>query len=124
MPLFIRFPKRFAPRRVQQNVNLVDLYATLCELCGVQAGEGVASRSLVPLLEGNAAQWNTETFSEWDDNLMVKQNALKYHLYPDGSELLFDLAADPGETRSVLHEEAYSAPLQRLRERARQFLRE
>lgn len=124
VPLFIRFPKRFAPRRVQQNVNLVDLYATLCELCGVQAPAGIASRSLVPLLEGNAAQWNNETFSEWDDNLMVKQDALKYHLYPDGSELLFDLAADPGETRSVLHEEAYTAPLQCLRERARQFLRE
>ncbi|HBG11521.1 MAG TPA: choline-sulfatase, partial [Clostridium sp.] len=29
VPLFLRFPKRFAPRHISENVNLCDLYATL-----------------------------------------------------------------------------------------------
>src|SRR5690606_29011996 len=80
IPLFIRYPKRFKPRVITENVNLCDLFATLLELGNVPLpprdqtvhGRGLDSRSLVPLLEGNAGRWNNETISALTDNVMVK----------------------------------------------------
>jgi len=54
VPLIIRWPKRFAPRVVDENVNLCDLFATLCDLADVPLpdtnetvlGNGLNSRSL------------------------------------------------------------------------------
>ena len=101
VPLIIRYPKKFKPARVSQNVNLIDLFATLCELCGIQTPAGLDSRSLVPLMNGDASAWDNETASQyWGHNLMIKRDDLKYHYYKQtNTELLFDLAADPGELR-------------------------
>ena len=54
---------------------------------------------------------------------MVKQDHLKYFRFRgrDWPEQLFDLAADPGETRNLIDDPAYAAPLQRLRARLDAF---
>lgn len=99
IPLFIRYPARFQPGVCDKNVNLIDLYATLCGLCGIEPPEGLQSRNLTGLLAGEGQDWEDETVSQWGGvNLMIKRGALKYHYYAqDGSELLFDLSADPAE---------------------------
>lgn len=55
VPLVIRAP-RLLPQgtRAQANVNLVDLFATVCELAGMVPPAGLDSRSLVPLMHGDA----------------------------------------------------------------------
>lgn len=121
VPLFIRWPRRFAPRHVQQNVNLADLFATLCELCNVPMPEGRCSKSLVPLMEGDGSAWDDVTYSEWNDNLMVKKGPCKYEVYPDGSELLFDLEKDPGETRDFSKDADHAAVFAELRALAQAF---
>ncbi len=118
VPLFIRYPKRFAPAAVQQNVNLIDIYPTLCSLCGLETPKGIEGRSLVPLMQGDASGWKNETLSQWGKNhLMIKQDQLKYHWYGDtGTELLFDLEEDPLENENRIGWEEY-------RERAEYFFR-
>ena len=64
----IRFPARFAPRRVKENVNLCDLYATLCELCSLDTPDSLDSRSLVPLMTGNASYWDNESITNTEAN--------------------------------------------------------
>ena len=115
VPLFIRWPKHFAARSVKENVNLIDLYATLCTLCEVPVPQSVESRSLVALMQGNAENWNNETISQCRGNVMVKRNDLKYHCYADKSEVLFDLQNDPGETKNCIDLPQYQAVLQSLR---------
>ena len=122
VPLFIRYPKRFAPKVVDKNVNLIDLYATLCQLCGPAVPNDVSSRSLTDLMDGNAEQWENETLSEWAGNLMIKRENLKYQLYADGSEVLFDLAADPQENTNAADDPAYHDILISLRRRAHSYL--
>ncbi len=120
VPLIIRWPRGFAGgRTVDANVNLCDLFATLCELAGLETPPGLDSRSLVPLLHGQTAGWHNESVSQFAGrNLMIKRDALKYQYYgPEMPEVLFDLAADPGETRSFLDEPAYADAVAAFRRR-------
>ena len=119
VPLIVRWPRRFGAGRVDVNVNLCDLYATLCELAGLEAPDGLDSRSLVPLLHGDVSAWGDETVSHFGEtNLMVKQGPLKYQYYGEGMpEVLFDLASDPSESTNVLHEQAYACHVERFRAR-------
>lgn len=119
VPLLVRWPRRFGPRRVRANVNLVDLFATLCELTGVPAPDGLDSRSLVPLLEGSGGGWDDESISQFGGtNLMLKRGDLKYSWYAeDSSEVLFDLAVDPTEDENLATEPRYREALAQFRRR-------
>ncbi len=82
VPLIIRWPAQFQPRVVDENVNLCDLFATLCDLAGLTIPEGLDSRSLVPLMLGNNATWINESISQFNrEHVMIKQDCLKYQYY-------------------------------------------
>jgi choline-sulfatase len=129
VPLIIRWPRHFGgggANLVDENVNLCDLFATLCELSGVPAPPGLDSRSLVPLLRGErdgcavcGGGWLNESVSQFgNDRVMIKQDALKYQYYgEDAPEVLFDLTQDPGEHNNVAGDAAYAAAMTRFRER-------
>ena len=94
---------------VQQNVSLVDLFPTLCDLVNVPAPEGLDGRSLVPIMEGQTDGWENEAYSELHTHqhgpsVMVKQDDLKYFRFEGKGwpEQLFDLAADPDENRNLI----------------------
>jgi choline-sulfatase len=119
VPLIIRWPKGFKGGRVvDENVNLCDLFATLCELAGLEIPEGLDSRSLVPLLKGDSSNWNNESISQISNYCMIKRDDLKYQWYAsDIPEVLFDLAKDPGETRNVIDEPEYAGDVAAFRKR-------
>ncbi len=124
VPLIIRWPKGFQGGRIcDQNVNLCDLYATLCELAGLETPAGLDSRSLVPLLNGNSEGWSNETISQFENrHLMIKQDQLKYQYYgEDIDEVLFDLSTDPLETRNVAALPDYATVMSRFRTRRAQL---
>ncbi len=114
VPLFIRWPQYIqGGQTVTQNVNLCDLFATLCDLAGLETPAGLDSRSLVPLCRGDDSHWCNETVSQfWGTNLMIKQDALKYQYYGEEMpEALFDLAVDPSENSNLIDEPQYAEEL-------------
>lgn len=119
VPLIIRWPRRFKPRVVTENVNLCDLFATICDLAGVPTPGGLDSRSLVPLMNGDASAWRNETVSHFGKhNLMIKWDALKYQWYgPEAPEVLFDVAADPQERRNAIADPQHAAMVAKFRQR-------
>lgn len=122
VPMFIRWPKGFAGgKRINQNVNTIDLFASLCELVDLPVPEGLDSRSLVPLLNGDTAKWDNATVSQFfcggKPNTMVKRDDLKYQYYGPGDEVLFDLKKDPGETTNLISEPEYQEILDSFREK-------
>ena len=132
VPLIIRLPGGAnAGRSVEENVNLCDLFATICELTNVPAVAGLDSRSLVPLLNGDSADWDNETISHYGgthlgheahfdryENLMIKRDNLKYQYYGrDMPEVLFDLARDPAETTDFIDDPQYAERLAEFRAR-------
>lgn len=128
VPLIIRAPKLLpAGTSTPQNVNLVDLFATLCDLAGIEAPGGLDSRSLAPLARGEAPDWPDDSYSfflqQGFRNGMIKQGSLKYQWYhhEDHGELpevLFDLAADPLETRNLIDDPAYRDAVESLRKKS------
>jgi choline-sulfatase len=124
VPLIIRWPRGFEGGRiVEENVNLCDLFATLCDLAGLEIPAGLDSRSMVPLLKGDAADWQNESISQMNRNhLMIKQDSLKYQYYgEDIPEVLFDLAADPAELVNVADKPKYSEDMEKFRTRRNQL---
>ncbi len=118
VPLIVRWPRRFAPRAVDHNVSLCDLFATLCELCHLPVPPGLDSRSLVPLLSGAKAGFSDEAVSQYGDRVMIKQGHLKYQYYgKDGAEVLFDLGVDPGEFRDGANRPEYRQVMAGFRHR-------
>ncbi len=121
VPLVMRWPGILpAGMSVEQNVNLIDLFATLCELAGISVPEGLDSRSFVPLIRGDGGSWENVTLS-WESQskgVMVKQDEFKYMTFGDGTpEVFFDLATDPGETRNGVNDVRYAEVLKSLRQR-------
>ena len=123
VPLFIRYPARFSPKTVSENVNLCDLYATLCDLCHIEIPEHLDSCSLTDLMAGNSSNWDNESISQYlGQYLMIKRNQLKYHYYgPDMPEVLWDLEQDPGETINLISDPSYTGVLKQFRNRRDQL---
>lgn len=120
VPLFIRFPSAFpGGRKMSANVNLCDLFATLCELADIPIPDGLDSRSLTPLLYGTNAPWDNESVSQFGGtNLMIKRDHLKYHYYGESMpEVLFDLECDPDETTNRIDQPEYAQQLKGFRAR-------
>jgi choline-sulfatase len=108
VPLVVHAPGRFAPRRVSENVSLLDLYPTLVELAGgTAADESLPGHSLLPLLEGNTAGWPDAVHGEYlaegaaGPLVMVRRGTHKYVVGEDSPPQLFDLAADPRELNNL-----------------------
>lgn len=130
VPLFIRWPARLPePRVVGKIASHIDLYPTLLDLCGVPrpAGPPLDGISLRPLLEGRDAAW--------PDRVLFTQNPIsetnrypgavrtqQYRLVreirgPGGGSRakakdasasawqLYDMEADPGETRNLAQQQ-------------------
>ncbi|MDQ8193505.1 sulfatase-like hydrolase/transferase [Coraliomargarita sp. SDUM461004] len=118
VPLFIRCPWHCEGRSVRSNVNLIDLYATLGELTGVECPEGMESRSLVPLMSGDHSQWDNQVCSQMHGKyIMIKRDSLKYlHFGGDGMDVLFDLDRDPSESENFINETEYADAVASMRD--------
>lgn len=124
VPLIIRWPEKFNGGKViYENVNLCDLFATLCDLLNVKTPENLDSRSLVPLMKGAASEWNNESISQFGlKNLMIKRDDLKYQYYGDDlPEVLFDLKRDPKELYNLINEKRYSEDVNLFRQRRKEL---
>jgi choline-sulfatase len=124
VPLFIRAPDRFAPSKRRENVNLVDLHPTLSEMADVPVPADLDGRSLVPLLDRSVIRWRNETFAQYEsDQFMLKRGNLKYLTFGEwGSDVLFDLASDPGETTNRLGELSYAAQSAEMKATLQEFI--
>lgn len=107
VPLIVYGPRLLKPRTVDQPVSQADLMPTLLDALGVAVPEGVDGRSLWPLIHGRRlppAPTYFESLSSalnrgWAPLYGVVDAPLKYVDLPMPE--LYDLAADPRETRNL-----------------------
>lgn len=109
VPSIWRWPGQFeAGRRLGALAAHIDVVPTLIELCGVAPTQGVRldGTSLVPWLSGEPTEWPDRTlFFQWhrgDEPELYRACAAvtQRDKLVDGREL-YDLEADPGETRNL-----------------------
>ena len=143
VPLIVRVPQS-ASAALEQGTqpgtkcdlptNLLSLYPTLLELCGLPAKADNDGPSLLPLLRdptgsGSKAHLQTRrasgaqtiwphasvTFLSEPSSYAVSGRSHRYIHYADGGEELYDIATDPYEWNNVVADEEYSGVLGELR---------
>ncbi|HEX8203595.1 MAG TPA: sulfatase, partial [Isosphaeraceae bacterium] len=81
-----------------RTVDFMSLYPTLADLCGLPVPGHVHGPSLRPLLADPGAPWDRPALTTYlVGNHAVRSEGWRYIRYRDGSEELYDEAADPLE---------------------------
>jgi choline-sulfatase len=108
VPLVFWAPGLLRPRVVDAPVRHVDVLPTVLDLLGIDAPPGLVGRSVRPLLAGRALEAQPSYFEALSSSLNrgwaplhgVSERGLKYIDLPIPE--LYDLRADPGETRNLV----------------------
>ena len=94
----------------------LDIYPTLCELCGIPTPKGLAGHSLKPLLENPEANWEHVAYSVSGNNnklagVAVRTERYRYVEYGggEGGAMLIDHTADPHELRNLIDDPKLAA---------------
>ncbi len=137
VPFVLSAPDRLPGGEVVADpVEMVDFMPTLLELSGLEVPEGVAGRSLVPLIRGDE-EGRTACFAEIDHarsmypelrgtgrRVMVRTERWKMVIFlddrvADEDGCLYGLENDPGETTNLFRAKEHEPVVRELRELAR-----
>ena len=89
--------------------ELLDIYPTLLDLCGLPEKEGLEGRSLMPQLKDADAPREFPAITTHNaGNHGVRSEDWRYIVYADGSEELYDMKNDPNEWTNLAGDETYA----------------
>jgi uncharacterized sulfatase len=119
VPLIIAAPGARAKGKMSgRTVELVDLYPTLADLCGLPAVNGLEGRSLRPLLDNPRARWEKAAFTQvtrggQQNRIMgrsVRTERWRYNEWDEGRQgvELYDHDRDPREQRNLANDPKYA----------------
>jgi iduronate 2-sulfatase len=131
VPLIIATPGR-KPAVSPRLVELVDLYPTLAELCGLKPPADLEGESFVPLLNDPQCPWKGAVFTvvarskdgknaenpHLDASYMgrsVRTDQWRYTTWPDGRAELYNLSRDPHEYVNLADDAASAEILAKMK---------
>lgn len=98
VPLIFAGPGVTPGIRSRRPVELLDLYPTLIELCGLTPRSDLEGLSLMPQLrDPNAPRARPAITTHNQGNHGIRSERWRYIRYADGTEELYDMIADPNE---------------------------
>ena len=128
VPLMIRVPKGVpglpegtTPGTIcDRPVSLMDLFATLTDLCGVPEKPGIQSHSLTPLLRDAKAEWPHVAITHLGkpQDYAISSERFRYIHYANSDEELYDIVSDRYEWTNLVGGEEYMNELANLRAQA------
>lgn len=109
VPFIICRPGQTEGQRCSRPVELLSIYPTLLELCGLPPREDLEGVSLLPLLENPEAEWDHPAITTYHrNNHAVRSEHFRYIRYADGSEELYDHRDDPREWNNLAGDAKYA----------------
>jgi iduronate 2-sulfatase len=127
VPLLLAGPGIAKSKASTRTVELLDLYPTLADLCGLAGTPGnLAGHSLKPLLKNPAAQWAHPAYSQVQRGngpnafmgYSVRQDRWRYTEWDDGKlgAELYDEQSDPGELHNLANDPQYAKTVAQLKQ--------
>lgn len=127
VPLLIAMPgAKGNGQTCGRTVELLDLYPTLAQLCGIQPPAGLEGHGLKPLLIDPAATWDDPALTQvWRGSFpghSVRTERYRYTEWDDGRAgvELYDYQTDPLEQHSLAQSADAAPVVEKLRELVRQ----
>lgn len=128
VPMILRVPGQKHPgHKTEALVEFVDIYPTLCELCGLPLPEGLEGTSMVPLLDDPNRPWKTAAFSQYPRGKVMgyslrtdRYRYTEWHPQQPGQPVdveLYDHEVDPREDVNLAEEPDMAAVRRELSER-------
>ena len=97
VPFIVSIPEG-AKGTSSKPVELLSIYPTLIDLCGLTPNSAIEGVSIAPLLQDTNAEWEHVAVSTLgQNNHSVRDERWRYIHYADGSEELYDHKTDPNE---------------------------
>jgi arylsulfatase A-like enzyme len=115
VPLIFAGPGVASGAKCGRPAELLDLYPTLLDLCGLPPKAGLEGVSLVPQLKDASAPRERPAITTHNPgNHAVRTERWRYIRYADGSEELYDRDTDPHEWTNLAADPRHDAVKQRL----------
>lgn len=115
VPVLFSAPNQKTRGRIcSRTVELLDLYPTLAELCGLKPPSNLAGKSLKPLLDDPNAKWDKPAFTQvWRGSFpgySVRTERWRYSEWDDGKQgtELYDYESDPAEKHNLVQDPEYA----------------
>ena len=118
VPLMVKVPGITKKnKRCNGLVNLIDMYPTLVELCGLPENSENDGRSFAPLLHNPAMEWNTPLLTDYNyQGHRIYDGRYSYITFASkGIEELYDHQEDPMEWNNLVHHPEYQQIKERLK---------
>lgn len=123
VPLIVSRPGgRGGSKSSQALVELIDIYPTVAELCGMRAPAHAEGQSLTPLLDNPNRPWKKAAFTQVSaqEGIVGRSVCDARYRYmrwegPHADEELYDHRSDPGEHRNLARESAAGPVVQTMR---------
>ncbi len=118
VPLMVKVPGVTKNgQKCQGVVNLIDLYPTLIDLCGLPNNEENDGRSFAELLKNPTQAWNTPTLTDYGfGGHRIYDGRYSYILFDRNRvEQLYDHQEDPMEWHNLVRDPKYAEVLKRLK---------
>jgi arylsulfatase A-like enzyme len=110
VPLIFAGPGVSAHGRCTRPAELLDIYPTLIDLCGLTPRDDLEGVSLLPQLRDATAERERPAITSHNQgNHGIRSERWRYIRYADGSEELYDMVADPREWTNLAGESKYEA---------------
>ncbi|MEM9646226.1 MAG: sulfatase [Planctomycetota bacterium] len=121
VPLIMRVPGAVHDEHLcDRVVNLIDLYPTLIELCGLPVNTENDGRSFAPLFDDPSQPWDFPTLTTYQfKNHSITDGRFRYTWYggrADGAEELYDHESDPHELTNLASDPKFGNVIRRLKQ--------
>lgn len=122
VPVIVAAPgQKTSGQASSRTVELLDLYPTLADLCGLTPKHKLAGQSLRPLLDDPRAAWDKPAFTQvWRGGFAgysVRTERWRYTEWDGGAKgtQLYDYQTDPDEKRNLAEEPAHTQTVAQLK---------
>jgi len=124
VPLVIVDPQATAKGKSSAALSeLVDIYPTVADLCGLKAPEYLDGKSLKPVLSDATKTVKDEAYTQCRQGYSVRTARWRFTSWNDGKagEQLYDMIADPRETTNLAADPQHEKIVGELREKLRAY---